>query len=310
MVAAKSDKLPDSEWERLLRRIKRGECTPFIGAGACAGTIPVGASLAREWADKHDYPLVKDRDDLARVAQFLAVDQDPIFPKELIRDEIEDVVPPDFGQQGEPHGVLADLKLPLYITTNYDGFMWEALHSRQTEPRREICAWNDFLKDQPSVFNTDFEPSAANPVVYHLHGYYELPQSLVLTEDDYLTFLVRISRDNAVPLLPAVVRTAMASNSLLFVGYSLADWDFRVLFRALIGSLGGTIGTTNIAVQLEPEGIGDSADARTRALDYLRKYFEKIQMVKVQVYWGDAKEFGCELSERWGEFQKSGDESS
>jgi hypothetical protein len=303
MADAAPQGLTDDDWNRLLPRIEAGECTPFVGAGACARHIPVAATLADEWAGKYGYPLVKDREDLARVAQFLAVDQDPLFPKELIRDQIRVVSAPDFDQPGEPHGVLADLKLPLYITTNYDGFMSDALRSRQASPERELCAWHKLIEEtQPSLLDDGFRPTPATPVVYHLHGYYEVPHSLVLTEDDYLTFLVRISKDNTVRLLPSAIRTALASTSLLFVGYSLADWDFRVLFRGLIGSLGGTVGTTNIAVQLEPKAVDDTAEGRERALKYLRDYFEKIQTVKVRVYWGDAKDFGLELSERWRDY--------
>ena len=34
---------------------------------------------------------------------------------------------PDFRAPSEPHAVLADLPLPIYMTTNYDDFMVKAL---------------------------------------------------------------------------------------------------------------------------------------------------------------------------------------
>ncbi len=74
----------DADWERLLRRIQTGRCTPFLGAGVGFGALPLGGAIAREWADRYEYPL-DDRDDLARVAQFVAVIEDPIWPKEEIR---------------------------------------------------------------------------------------------------------------------------------------------------------------------------------------------------------------------------------
>jgi SIR2-like domain len=299
--------LTEADWDTLLRRIRDGECTPFVGAGACAGTIPVGSALADDWAKEFGYPL-RDGRDLARVAQFLGVDRDALFPKALLRDQIRRLSPPDFDEPGEPHGVLADLKLPIYITTNYDGFMSEALRSRQANPELELCAWNEPVTEQrPSALDNGFKPSPATPVVYHLHGYYEVPQSMVLTEDDYLTFLVRLSKDNVERLLPSAIRMAFASTSLLFVGYSLADWDFRVLFRGLIGSLGRTVGAMSIAVQLEPETLDASPEGRERALKYLNAYFEAIQTIKVRVYWGDARNFGRELSQRWQDFSQRGD---
>jgi hypothetical protein len=62
----------DSDWHLLMRRISSGACTPFLGAGACYGTLPVGSDLAKRWAGEHGYPL-DDSFDLARVAQYIGV---------------------------------------------------------------------------------------------------------------------------------------------------------------------------------------------------------------------------------------------
>lgn len=124
--------LNETEWQNLLELIKIQKCTPFIGAGACSGTLPLAKQIARRWASDRGYPL-SDAHDLARVAQFLAIDDYPMRPKFRIRDEIEEIerrAPPDFSKSDEPHAVLADLNLPMYITTNYDGFMVKALESR------------------------------------------------------------------------------------------------------------------------------------------------------------------------------------
>ena len=64
--------LDESDWNILIKRIDAEKCTPFIGAGACAGTLPLGSDIARNWAKEHNYPL-SDSGDLARVSQFLAL---------------------------------------------------------------------------------------------------------------------------------------------------------------------------------------------------------------------------------------------
>lgn len=298
--------LGERDWENLLQRIKEKKCTPFIGAGACAGTLPMGSEISREWAKKYSYPLY-DNGDLARVAQFLAVEEDDMFPKENIQRRFKQIGPPDFSRPDEPHALLADLNLPIYITTNYDSFMTLALQDRQRDPKRELCRWNRFVElGTPSVFESGlgYVPSIANPLVYHLHGHFDLPQSVVLTEDDYLDFMVHLASDQA--LLPAAIRTALAGTSLLFIGYSLSDWNFRVLFRGLIGSLGASLGYTSVAVQLTPSPADSSEKGQELAQRYLDRYFEKIQKIKVRVYWGDINEFTKELRERWNEFSKSG----
>lgn len=296
-----ADRLDDRDWETLLQRIKDGKCTPFLGAGACSGFVPLGSQLAAKWAEAHGYPL-SDSTQLARVAQYLAVEHDPYFPKEVLQREFEAFEPPDFSRPDSPHGILADLGLPLYLTTNYDGFMEAALRDRERDPRTENCKWNDYLHfestDNPE---DDRAPTRPNPVVYHLHGHYELPQSLVLTEDDYLDFLVRLTRDQQ-DMLPAYIRAALAGTSLLFVGYSLADWSFRVLFRGLVSSLGAQARMTSIAVQLMTDTEGSSPDAVKSAKAYMNNYFSTIQEIKVRTYWGPASEFAEELRSRWYAF--------
>lgn len=293
-----TERLSEADWKNLLRRIQTGKCTPFIGAGASAGRMPLAREVAQNWAHNHGYPL-SDSTDLARVAQFIAIEIDDLRPKEDMAEICAQAQLPDFSDPDEIYGLLADLPLPIYITTNYDDFMTRALKSRHRDPRPEVCRWNRFLELDPSVFATTptFQPSVAVPLVYHLHGCKDVAQSLVLTEDDYLDFLVRMSRD--INLLPAPIVKALAGTSLLFVGYSLSDWNFRVLFRGLIGSMGASLGMRSIAVQLAPLGTDAPASARERAQHYLNAYFEKIQQIPVRVYWGTAAEFAAELRARW-----------
>ena len=77
-----------TDWKLLEARIEDGLCTPFLGAGAVAHALPLTSDIAMRWAQTLDYPL-DDAPDLARVAQFLAVQQDDaVYPKELLCDEL------------------------------------------------------------------------------------------------------------------------------------------------------------------------------------------------------------------------------
>ncbi len=291
--------LEERDWKLLLGRIKDGECTPFLGAGACFGAFPLASEIAQEWARKYDYPLEESCSNLALVAQFLAVEYDPMFPKGEIRKLFENVATPDFKKRDELHHVLADLPLPVYMTTNYDDLMIKALKDRNKDPKQEMCRWNKYVKNQPSVFESEsgFNPTPANPVVFHLHGHYEMPQSLVLTEDDYLDFLVSISKDK--DLLPPRIREAWAGTSLLFLGYGLADWDFRVLFRSIVTYLERSIGLAHVSVQLVPGENRMSENQKQKAQEYFDRYFGEL---KIRVYWGDCRKFSTELRERWEVF--------
>ncbi len=302
--------LCEEDWNSLLYRIERGNCTPFLGAGASMPRIPLAGGIAEDWAGRYHYPL-PDCGDLARVAQFRAVTDDAVRPKEDLADMCRNAAPPDFAQPDEIHRVLAELPLKVYMTTNYDDFMVRALRSCDKSPAPELCPWNDYVASLvPSVFAEDpaYRPSVSNPLVYHLHGSADEPRSMVLTEDDYLDFLVWFSRewshqDQHKPVFPAPIVRALAGSSLLFIGYSRSDWNFRVLFRGLVGSLVAGCQMKSISVQLTPLPEDASPQARAQAEEYLERYFHAVQKIPLRVFWGSAGEFAAELRQRWEHFR-------
>jgi len=287
------------DWELLLNRINDGKCTPFIGAGACVGILPLGSEIAKDLADKFKYPL-DDCDNLPRVSQFVSIKVDPMAPKDYIIKKFfpENMPLPDFNEPDEPHSILSDLPLPLYITTNYDNFMMKAL-SRKKDPIRELCKWNHLLKKQPSIFKkkSGFEPSVKQPVVFHLHGHNEVVDSIVLTEDDYVDFLINISKEN---VIPPRIEEAFTTTSLLFLGYSLSDWNFRVIFRGFISLVEKSIRRSHISVQLVPIKDTASEDEKKRVKNYFDRYFGQLN---VRMYWGTCREFAAELRNRWEKFK-------
>ena len=284
--------LTKDSWDILLKRIKGGQCTPFLGAEACKDALRLEADIAREWAQEYDYPL-EDCTDLSRVAQFLAVERDALFPKDLLLERIKEAKPPDFDERDEIHGLLAELPLPIYLTTNYDDFMFQALQRQGKRPEWSLCRWNKAIAHQPCVFDTDFEPHQATPIVYHLHGHHSVPQSLVLAEDDYVDFLIAISQDEH--LIPPRIEEAFTMTSLLFLGYSLSDWNFRVIFRRLVSYLEKSVRPVHICVQLEPFPDGIPKHQKERARRYLEKYFN---LLDIRIYWGTCREFAAELRGR------------
>jgi hypothetical protein len=128
--------------------------------------------------------------------------------------------------------------------------------------------------------------------VFHLHGHNEVEASLVLTEDDYMDFLVNMSLET--DLIPAPIETALTGTTLLFLGYRMADWNFRVLLRGMGRFMERGLQHLNVAVMLPP---GAAEATPEKAQDYLTKYYENID---VRVYWGNVRDFIAELKERLG----------
>jgi hypothetical protein len=292
--------LEERDWTLLLRRIADGKCTPLIGPGMCHGIVPRRRDMAQSWARQYDYPL-PDVEDLARVTQYLAVQYDPFYPKEEIQKQLSAAEMPDFNRPEQAHAMLADLNLPIYITTGYDDFMVQALRSRHKDPRRELCRWNSVLqRSQPSMLDTGYEPTPANPLVYHLFGYYEVLESLVLTEDDHLDFLVNVTTDEF--QLPPRIQRALTGSSLLLIGFNPVSWDFRILFRGLIAATESSLRRINVTVQMAPVAEGVHTATQQKVQAYLHEYFDKTE-TRMRIYWGTAEQFTAELRQRWQGFQ-------
>ncbi len=292
--------LSDNDWKLLLHRIKEGRCTPFLGAGAAYPALPLGSDVAEQWSTKYSYPLA-DRADLPRVAQYLAVTYDSMWPKERLADSFKKCAAPDFSARDEPHSVLSRLPLPIYMTTNYDDLMIRALKAQGREGLRETCRWKSDIKRLPSEFDGGYVPSAQRPVVFHLHGHLDAPRSMVLTEDDYLDFLMRITTDPQI--LPPRIQEAFTDSTVLFLGYGLTDWNFRVLFRALVEYLEKSSSRSHVSVQLPHVTPDMTAEQKESVQKYFDNYYENL---RIRVFWGTCREFVSELGRRWEAFNDSG----
>src|SRR2546430_13537714 len=144
---ARTAVLSDDDWQDLVDAIRDRKCTPVIGPGVCRGVLPDSAEIATDWASRWQYPL-GDRADLTRVSQYLALTRYPLLPHEQLHKRYAAAPAPDFTSPDEPHALLADLDLPLYLTTNYDDFMIKALASRRIKPARTFPCWNQTLREQ------------------------------------------------------------------------------------------------------------------------------------------------------------------
>jgi hypothetical protein len=289
----------EADWARLIDQLNRGRCTPFLGSGAC-GTLPTGADMSRKWAAVYDYPFTDDSD-LARVMQYAAISAgDAIYLKEKICDEFGAAKLPDFDDPTEPHALLAEFPIPAFVTTNYDNFLASALKRAGKNPNSATCSWFEGAEYDKEFFETmpGLTPTPDQPLIYHLHGRIQDARSLVLTEGDYLEFLVRIASsrdDEALRIIPTAILSALTDNPLLFVGYSLQDWTFRVLFHGLLRRIPGINRRRNVSVQLLPAVNQPKEEAEDRARVFLTRYFEDW---RISIFWGTATAFCTELRRR------------
>jgi hypothetical protein len=296
--------LTEDDWKTLLKRIPN-RCTPILGPETFRGTLPQRFKIAREWAEKFQYPF-EDSDDLARVAQFVATtrDLDPVALRDEVLQLWRTVPPPNFEASNSVHGLLARIPVPIYITTAYDNYLAQALRANHRDARQAYCQWNRFIPKGGSAFeNPDYEPTVANPVVFHLHGHGLVPESMVVTEDDYLDFLINTSRDAGA--IPEYITAQITKASLLFVGYRLADIEFRVLIRIMASYLQGSMVKKHVSTQLIQVGQEVTAAGLAQAQQYLTKYFSG-EPLNIILYSVPPEVFLTELKQRWDAFSRHG----
>jgi hypothetical protein len=305
--------LRNEDWDVLLDSIKSKKCIPFLGAELFSPWLPIeGKSsgewtkdLSEQWTEEYGYPF-EDSSQLSRVTQFIAIDNgDLMYPKKMIGKMLREIDSPNFAAtefNDTPYAVLADLNLPIYITTNYDHFMEAALEKRNEKKTvtSENCRWNDKVKmylkraGMESLFGrgSKYKPTPDTPLVYHLHGDMDIPQSMVLTERDYIDFIINISIEGERAILPSAMLKELATSSLLFIGYNLEEMNFRIIFQGVLGLQVGDLRETSVAVQLPPRL---TSDKEKKALKYLQEYTKGMN---VHVYWGNISDFCRELRQR------------
>ena len=131
------------------------------------------------------------------------------------------------GLSNEVQKMLAKLPLGLVINTSPDDTMVNAL--KQEGKYKTLLEWYNY----DSEATNDIEPpSAEQPLVYNLFGYYKDPDSLVLTESDQVKFISKVVKDQpSIP--PKLLRQFQGKKTFLFLGFDWEQWNLRLLLQCL-----------------------------------------------------------------------------
>ena len=272
------------------RRLGTGSVVPFLGAGAnlCErpagldwqqGYLPSGAELAAYLAEPYGYPETDL--DLLRVSQWV----DLVSSPRALADELHAV----FGRDYRPnklHRFLAELPRALrargartcgqlVLTTNYDDVLEQAF--AELEEPVDVVVYEARHGDQRFVhLRPDGERAEiADPATYRefalekrsvilkIHGDVDRrdPESdtFVVTEDHYIDYL---AGESVRALIPAYLMRRLRESDLLFLGYSMRDWNLRVILRQIWSEQG--ISTGGWSIQRNPSEIDLRFWARQR----------------------------------------------
>lgn len=218
--------------------VRERRCILFLGAGVHAPPAddspfdyppeqrpPLGAALSEQLA--HASGLAEqfpgeDPRNLQRVALFYEIARSRRQLVEAVARAVHE------GKRPSPLlGALAELDFPIVISTNYDHLFERALAAAGKDPR--VSVYTPELEA-----TTDFrDPTAESPVVFKIHGDVARPETLVVTDEDYIQFVLRMSSKDPYDPVPLTLKYYLTGWTTLFVGYSLLDYNLRLLFKTL-----------------------------------------------------------------------------
>ncbi|MEV8095167.1 SIR2 family protein [Kitasatospora sp. NPDC085879] len=317
---------PANTWQALPVMIKTNRFTPVLGPGLADGILGSRHEIARRWVRRWQMPIAPHvQGNLTQVAQYLRVTQSPdlvnAYLQDYLKTELQERKEKAVGSdpftsisspidteperailevgrklrqadESDPYRVLASLPVKLYVTTGWTDLLQDAL--RESQPKRTpvtLCfPWTELAEwENPSKPDA---PSLASPWVYHLFGRLDIPDSIVLTEDDYFAWLTAWIDKR--PDIPSAVGKSLTGRSLMFLGYRLDDWDFRVVFQSIKSFLGYSrmSRSNHVGVQLRPENEMIEPEAAQR---YLQSYFRDDH---VNIFWTTPRDFLGNLRSR------------
>ncbi|HJQ67516.1 MAG TPA: SIR2 family protein [Blastocatellia bacterium] len=293
-------------FKTVANQILNGEVIPFLGAGvnSCGRPdkqcykpgryVPSAAELTNYLVNEFPYPEEEVKD-LLSVSQYIGmtVGSAPLY------NSLHELFDNDEYEPTELHhflarlaGILRSLGKPcqLIVTTNYDD-MLERAFQKAREPYDLIWYmaskphkgnWMHWApgEEKPNIVLTPNKYNGLNlkerTIILKIHGAVdriskdeeEQYDSFVISEDDYIDYLVETEPNN---IFPIPIPRLFNNNHFLFMGYGLRDWNLRVMLNRVWGE--DELDRNSWAVQTNtPEYIRDYWN--TRKLKILNEHLD------------------------------------
>jgi hypothetical protein len=286
----------DGDWNELTAAIYRQKCILLLGPDASLEEIAPGQQPGEEVKDLRPYTEILanelardtgedlskwniDINDLPQVSQYYQVKS---------RMELEEKVIAFYTEKEEKtsqiHKDLALLPFYLIITTTFDNMFFNALKEQSEPKKRPIVAFHNFKRlkmGQVEMGTVD------SPLIYQLYGSLQDPDSLIITENDFLEFLVNAA--SGVPILEKISSELINEDKcLLFLGFGFRHWYWRVLLHVL--SIGSKRHRSFALERIEPKSIEEI----TRANLLIQYKGSKIKICNAKL-----TQFAAELAHRY-----------
>lgn len=201
------DKFQLSHIKHIKEASLQGRLVIFVGAGVSANSgVPTWSNLMKEM--KNELGLDDETDDL-KIAQLY---KDARGEKEYL-DKVKETLKHNMVAPNAIHKCILDLNPCHIITTNYDNLIEQEIES---EFKQFAVVRED--KDIPNMLY----PNS----LIKMHGDFET-NNIVLSELDYYNYQKNF------PLIRSFVMSLFASKLVVFVGFSFADLNLKILLNDL-----------------------------------------------------------------------------
>lgn len=279
--------------------LAEGSVVPFLGAGASIVSasgptgFPDGRSLAKELVVQMGQAYPGDpADGLSKVAQYY---EQPFLDRPALYEYLHDrfyknQVSAPLARVAQVLAAMPNREIPWFIvTTNYDVLIERAFQATN----RPLCVITQNMRDPENgagkvnlimpgggnvqedaskfVWESDRFPKGT-AFLFKMHGSAhrgivdaqdddtaDARDDLIVTENDYVDFLVNTGGAMSSNFPPAALSRAFKTKRFLFLGYSLEDWNFRAFLRLLVlrNALSGKDRLRHWAIQWHPSPLDE-----------------------------------------------------
>lgn len=200
--------------EAILEAMNRDHLVLFVGAGVSANSnLPSWTGLVKEFATGLGINREIRSDDFLKIPQYYYNQRGK---NEYLKKIIEIFDTP--LSPNKIHDYILKFKPRHIITTNYDNLIEQAIEKN--------FMFYDSVKE-----DLDLPYSSNGRMLIKMHGDLS-KKNIVLKEDDYLNYSTEFK------LIESYVKSIFINNTVLFVGYSLQDYDLKLILKNLQGILG------------------------------------------------------------------------
>jgi hypothetical protein len=249
----------------LARKIKEGKVVLFLGAAVhCPPPIgfeelypenlrpPLGRGLAVELAK--EFPTEIQEMNLSWIAQYY---ESAFEDRQGLIKTIAKILK---GKKPSPLvNALAQMNFRFILTTNYDNLYENALKNAGKKnyikgiykPNKDVENKGTKFIPEPTADVSLKSVTPESPFIYKIHGdienvfnnssrYVSQNDAIVITDEDYIQFIFRmgerdtLGKKNYNPIPSAFTKVLADPNdvTVLFIGYSLLDYNLRLLLKS------------------------------------------------------------------------------